>query len=242
MFRVLLVACALLTAGCVAKIQPALTAEDRAAYRIENVDLTVPKTSFVRWSRGETAMLKAAGLTDAPQSEKDAFIGKLESQIELRERAQELLLQGLNTRLIGVLPGSKPMQATVMIETMATSSAGRSFLVGGQQIAIGVIQFHDLETGEALSRPQRLFGNDSGGGGIIGAIVEAASRDPMLRLGERFGENAVKWVTATEPVDFAGTTGDFLNRPADDLPGPTANTAEEGNTPTTTEDDTAPSS
>lgn len=237
MLRVLLVACALLTAGCAAKVQPALSADERAAYRIETVALTVPKTSFVRWSRGETAMIEAAGLSDASQSEKDAFIAKLESQIELRERAQALLLQGLNTKLIGVLPGTKPMQATVLIETMATSSAGRSFLVGGQQIAVGVVQFHDLETGEALSRPQRLFGNDSGSGGIIGAIVEAASRDPMLRLGERFGDNAVKWVTATEPVQFQGATGDFLNRPSDDLPGPKSTAPAAA-----TEDETAPSS
>jgi len=53
--------------------------------------------------------------------------------------------------LKGSLSGSKPAQASVLIDSASTSSPGRVFLVGGVQGSTGGAQLFDLETGEALT-------------------------------------------------------------------------------------------
>jgi len=92
-------------------------------------------------------------------------------------------------------------------------------LVGGVQGATGGAQLFDLETGEALTKPQRLIGIEPTGGGVLGAIVEAASRDPMVRVGERFGKSVKKWIEAVEPITL-GTNEDYNRRPLPPLPRP----------------------
>ena len=227
LFRLLLVTLALATAGCAVEIPPPLDAQERATYKVSKVEVVVSDTASIRWGSGEELVLADAGLSDATDDEKNAFLSDSEGQTALRTKAQNILQAAVDSKVRGTLTGTKPMQVSVVVDDALTSSPGRVFLVGGLQAAGGGAQLFDLETGEAVTKPQRLIGIENGGGGIIGAIVESASRDPMIRIGERLGETIVRWITATEPIAL-GTDEDYNRQPLPPLPKPEIATSANG--------------
>lgn len=209
----------MLISACAVEVPPPLNAEQRASYRVEKVVVEVTETASIRWGRGEDRILGTAGLANAEIDEKTRYLKTREGQVALRAAAQNILQSAVEGRVRPALTGTKPMQVSVIVDLALTSSPGLVFLVGGNQLAGGGVQLFDLETGEELSRAQRMIGLEPGGGGLAGAIIEAASRDPMIRLGERFGEQVTRWIRSTEP-ELYGTDEDYDRQPLPPMPRP----------------------
>lgn len=189
-----------LTGACAVAVAPPLSPEQRAEYRIVKVVVDVPATDGLWWGAGERAVVAASGRDDGTAEAAAGFLETPEGSAALTAYAEARLEPPITAAMRPALSGSKPMQVSVVIDSVFVASTAQQLIVAGNHVIGGGIQLFDLETGQALSQPQRISTIESGGGGVIGVIVEAASRDPIIRLGERFGQLAAQWIQASEPM------------------------------------------
>ena len=194
--RFLIVFAVLAVSACAAKVPAPLTAEQRASYRITKVAVTYPDSSELWWGNGDRAIAGAAGVDQSDAQSLDSYMEKPEAQRALRDLAVKRLEPAIFGQVAGALPGKQPAQLSVRIESAWFASAAQQILVGGNHTLWGAVQLFDLETGEALTQPQRMFGLGGGGSGIVGAIIDAARSDPMVRAGQSFGQFTNTWISA----------------------------------------------
>jgi len=69
--------------------------------------------------------------------EKEAYLNTREGQVALRKKVASTMEAAMKPTLKGSSSGSKPAQASVLIDSASTSSPGRVFLVGGVQGSTG---------------------------------------------------------------------------------------------------------
>jgi hypothetical protein len=220
--RLSLTATVLLVAACGAKLPPPLSAEQRGAYTVEKVVVTIPETTKVWWGKGDRLVAEAAGVDTSDQGSIGAHMKTDEAQAELRRLAIERLEPIILNQVRGALTGTRPAQLSVVATEIWVSSSAQQVLIGGSHQMWGGIQLYDLKTGEPLTRPQRMWGIGGGGGGILGAVIDAAREDPLARTGSSFGLFSRNWLTSID--EFKAPFTPEQNTVPPPIPGPAIET------------------
>lgn len=209
----------LLLAGCAAPgpknpLQPA-TVESLA---IERIDVSVADHASIRWgtaeedyalsqdcerssgvqSKGEDGQNQVVD-PDAPTCDYEAVVSSPEAKQYLRDRLQREVQSAMERRFASGFDGSRPVEIQVVVNSVNVVSSGQAMLIGGAHSLSATFKVVDAVTGEVLATNGNL--STAAGyapGGLIAAISEAASRDPVTRMSEGYAENAHSWLTEVD--------------------------------------------
>lgn len=216
--------------ACAAQVPPPLTADQRVAYRVERVAVFLPESASIWWGAGEGSLAAEASVDTGDAESLSAFLDMPQTQAALRDLLTARLSDRLNGELRGTLGGPRPAQLSVLVESVHVSSAAQQILIGGNHVMGGGVQLFDIETGMPLTGPQRMIGLGVGGGGIVGALVDATRDDPLDRTAQSFATFTRQWLTAREPVDVP-LTKEANAEPLPPIPAPEPEPAPEAASP-----------
>ena len=208
----------LAAAACTTEVPAPLTAAERTTYKIEKVVVTVPDEAEVWWGAGDRAVARSAGVETSDAESTETYIETPEGRGALHSLAAQRIERSVAPQVAFALVGQKPVQLSMVVDQIFVASSAQQVLIGGNHLLWAGVQVFDLETGEAVTDPQRLFAFGGGGGGILGAAIDAARAAPIDRLGSEMGIQTRNWLLATG--SFEVPFAESQNKLPFPIPGP----------------------
>lgn len=205
--------------ACAVKVPAPLTTDQRATYRIDKVVVSVPETADIWWGSGDRAVARAASVDTTDAEATGTYLKTPEGKAALYSHAGDEVQRVLDDAFRNTLAGDRPAQLSVVVTDIFVASAAQQVVFGGSHTMWGGVQLFDLETGEALTGPQRMFGFGGGGSGIITAVIDAArANTPLGRTVLSFAGHTQKWLLASSEVELPIT--ESQNVPVAGIPQP----------------------
>lgn len=200
-----------------ATLPPALSAEERQAYHVEQVVVTVPDDARIWWGTGDRQVAEAAGV-DYDDGAASDYLHSPEGEAALREALRERFQRSASFGLRNMLAGEAPAALAIEVRNLQVASAAQKVLIGGSHGIEGAVQLFDMRNGQPISEPQYMLGDATGGSGIAGAIIDASRDDAFNRVAANFVQNTQRWVRASAPIEMPWTAS--ANKAVAPLPAP----------------------
>ncbi|MEM7743325.1 MAG: hypothetical protein AAF409_06395 [Pseudomonadota bacterium] len=219
----LLLVAALWLSGCVqegsAQVDNPLTAEQRAEYYIQTVEISIHPNAILSWETAHAQLAEDAGVDPDDPLAVARFADSPEGDAALRALLEQRMRDVLVPKLETVLgTGEKPAFLAVQAASLNIIPPGQQIVLGAGVHGIGGgLQVYDLETGERLTRAQIMAGGAAASSGIGGVMRDQSLGDPLGRVLDAFAVFSVAWLSATHPIKLPWPN---VNNEFPDLPGP----------------------
>lgn len=183
---------ALLLAGCATSTENTLSAQRRAALKIESVNVTVAPDAAIIWAdaesefdRSKNAPATGAYLTPGPSSgEKRTFVA---------QKAAARIKASFQNRVVGAFHGTEPARVEVVVHHLHIPSHFARVLVGGDHVIKADITVVNAKTGATIIRAPD-FSGQAQGGGTVSLIVDPFLPDAVDRLANTLANSFRNWL------------------------------------------------
>lgn len=196
-----------------------MTAQQIKSLDIDVINVTVKPSTEISWGEGETAYAESKGCekpepitaTDGdayntaaaenkPQDcDYDALVDSPEAQAFMADRLTTLLQDALETQTAPAFQGTTPARLDVEVIGLHIVSGGQAVLIGGNHTLQATLNVVEIGSGKTIAaNPELAALAGYGPGGLISLIVEATSKDPVVRLSAGYASAARKWIGAEE--------------------------------------------
>lgn len=205
-------------ASCSASVEPPLTSEQRAGYRIERVEVDIDPSARIWWTEAKFDIAEAAGIDTESIDAVDAYNGSDAGRAAMFAKIQPRIQKPIEAVATTALTGDRPAQLSVLMTNLILPDAGERIFIGGNFIMKGVVQVFDIESGAPLTNPQRLGAEAIGLDGLGGTLIEQFDDEPIDQTAAAFGDKAREWLQSTEEIDIGLPPEE--DTPAQQLKGP----------------------
>jgi len=200
-------------ASCVSNAPPSLTAAQVASLRLERVNVTVSPEASITWSGGEMEFAKSKGVVapvltaaDRDSEATSPAIGEYQERYSalaktpeaksfIRNRAAELVRDGVAQSLAGQFTGQQPMRIEIVLRGVQVQNPLLRVLVDNNDVLTADAAVVDGATGRTLASYPGLRVTQQNSGGFVGALVDSAIRgDSVHGMARLYGQRLRAWL------------------------------------------------
>jgi hypothetical protein len=200
-------------AACVSNAPPSLSAAQVASLRLERVNVTIAPDANINWSGGEMEFAKSRGvvapvLTAADrdsqatspaigeyQERHRALANTPEARSFVRNRAAELVREGVTQSLAGQFTGQQPMRIDIVVRGVQVNNPLLRVLVDNNDVLTADATVVDAASGRALASYPGLQVTRQNSFGLVGAVLDSAVRsDSVHEMARVYGQRLRAWL------------------------------------------------